>query len=608
MMIDLDMFPSELNLFGAESAWRIKNKMAIVKDADETDIDKAEAILSKNSYRRWDQPEEVLERYYTSGDESILGEMIAIPPEVPPELAVKAEARPSEMEVIIPEAVTPTAAPGAEAAETGRDEVIIPPSLGRFARTRPSPQVITPPEESAPHTRELVKPELESVAFEDERRIMIDEVKDFSIQIAYSKFSVVIGQRLVDWLNYVKAHWEEAEPIIETIALAPSHSLTKRRVKKPITEIDGLDPEVIKSLIAELESLGVVKTKGAPSVSEALLGLPIRVSVEEEYHDYDNYENRLLKHHIESLASKCGELLEAASDRDQYLRKSLKLSKGAETVNAAKVFLANSEMMAESEELKKRIDDLLSDPKMGFLEKVSPLDISQIVSETLRSNPNYSSFYDHVLSYERSAPLPMIRLKLTGYQTLEPSELYVRWCTTKILEILMDLGYQLENENMVKLEEDCVSVGFDDGREVSLAGKDAEVKLVKGRVYENEPPYGSYSTPKRANIAIEVFKGDEVPTIVVFEPIYDLEYSEDRFRDIDINRLHILHDSIVDLRTVRHEKLVRGGFVLQPTRMGYTRYGDLAAISLRPGRTHRVLEETLGDLLDPAARPSYDRS
>jgi len=369
-----------------------------------------------------------------------------------------------------------------------------------------------------------------------------------------------------------------SEPIIETIALAPSHSLTKRRVKKPITEIDGLDPEVIKSLIAELESLGVVKTKGGPSVSEALLGLPIRVSVEEEYHDYDNYENRLLKHHIESLASKCGELLEAASDRDRCLRKSLKLSKGAETVNAAKEFLANNEIMAEAEKLKKRIENLLRDPKMGFLEKVSSKDISQTASETLRSHPNYNRFYDHVLTFERSAPPPIIRLKLTVYQTLEPSELYVRWCTTKILEILKDLSYQVENENIVKLEEGGVSVGFEDNREVSLAGKDAEVKLLKGRVYKNEPPYGSYSTPKKASIALEVFKGDEVPKIVIFEPIYDPDYSEDRFRDVDIDRLHVLHDSIVDLRTDRHEKLVKGGFVLHPTKMFYTRYGDLAAI------------------------------
>ena len=607
-MIDLDMFPSELNLFGAESAWRIKNKMAIVKDADETDIDKAEAILSKNSYRRWDQPEEVLERYYTSGDESILGEMIAIPPEVYPELAVKAEARPSEMEVIIPEAVTPTAAPGAEAAETGRDEVIIPPSLGRFARTGPPLKEITPPKERVPPTGELVKPELKLGAFEEEKRIMIDEIMEFSIHLVYSKLSVDIGQRLIDWFDNVNSLWREVEPIIETIALAPSHSLSKKRVKKSIQEVDGMDPEVIKSLIAELENLGVVKTKGAPSVSEALLGLPIRVSVEEEYHDYDNYENRLLKHHIESLTAKNGELLEAASERDLYLRKSLKLSIGAETVNAAKEFLTNNEMMSEAEELKKRIDDLLSDPKMDFLKKVSSLDISQTASETLRSHSNYSKFYDRVLTFERSAPPPIIRLKLAGYQTLEPSELYVRWCTIKILEILKDLSYQLENENIVKLEEGGVSVGFDDSREVSLAGKDAEVKLLKGRVYENEPPYGSYSTPKRATITIEVFKGDEVPTIVIFEPIYDPDYSEDRFRDVDIDRLHVLHDSIVDLRTDRHEKLVRGGFVLHPTKMCYTRYGDLAAISLRPGRTHRVLEETLGDLLDPAARPSYDRS
>ncbi|MFB0558400.1 MAG: DUF2357 domain-containing protein [Candidatus Bathyarchaeia archaeon] len=607
-MIDLDSFPKELRLFGAESAWLIKDKMAIVRDADESDIDKAEIILSLKSYRRLDISEEVLEHYYTSGDESIIKEVIVEAPEVAPKLAEIRETKPVEMEVVIPEAVTPIVGLGSEIPETGKDEVIIPPSLGRFVRTRPTPQVITPPEERVPPTGELVKPELELGAFEVEKGIMIDEIKDFSIYLVHSRLSVDIGQRLVDWFNYIKSHWRVVEPIIEMIALAPHHSLSKRHVKKPIQEVDGLDLEVINSLITELEGLGVVKTEGTTSVREALLGLPIRVLVEEKYPDYDVYENRLMKYHIESLAEKYGELLEAASERDRYLRKSLKLSKGAETVNAAKEFLTNNEMMVEVEKIKKRIDNLLSDPKMDFLEKVSSPDVSQIVSETLRSHPHYSKFYDHLLAYERSAPPPIIRLKSTGYYMLKPSELYVRWCTIKILEILMDLGYQVENENIVQLEEGGVIVSVDDSIEVSLAGKDNEVKLLKGRIYTNEPPYGSYSTPKKATIAIEVFKRDEVPTIAIFEPRYDPDYTEDRFREIDIDGLHVLHDSIVDLRTDRHEKLVRGGFVLHPTRMGHIRYGNLAAISLRPSRTSRVLKETLEDLLDPAAKSSSDRS
>lgn len=176
------------------------------------------------------------------------------------------------------------------------------------------------------------------------------------------------------------------------------------------------------------------------------------------------------------------------------------------------------------------------------------------------------------------------------------------------MEILMDLGYQVENENMVQLEEVGVRISVDDSREVSLTSKDAKLKLFIGRIYTNEPPYGSYSTPKRATLALEVFKKDEVPYIFIFEPRYELDYNVDRFNDIDIDGLHVLHDAIVDLRTDVHRKLVKGGIVLHPTRMGHIRYGDLAAISLRPSRTSRLLEETLEDILDPVARPSDGRS
>ena len=43
-MISLDFFPKELNLFDSDVAWRIKDNMAVVNDADESDIDKAEMM------------------------------------------------------------------------------------------------------------------------------------------------------------------------------------------------------------------------------------------------------------------------------------------------------------------------------------------------------------------------------------------------------------------------------------------------------------------------------------------------------------------------------------------------------------------------------------
>ena len=115
-LIDLKYFPNELNLFTAESAWRIKNKMAIVNDADEANVDKAEIILSLNSYKRWDHSAEILEQYYAADDELILQEE---PDVTVPTPTVE---KPPEMEVIIPEA-RPPVLPGA-------DKVVAPPVEG----------------------------------------------------------------------------------------------------------------------------------------------------------------------------------------------------------------------------------------------------------------------------------------------------------------------------------------------------------------------------------------------------------------------------------------------------------------------------------------------
>jgi hypothetical protein len=73
-MIDLDLFPDDLGLFGHESAWRLNNKAIIVGDAEESSLDRAEVILRENGFRRWDHPEEILVHYFALGDFSVFDE------------------------------------------------------------------------------------------------------------------------------------------------------------------------------------------------------------------------------------------------------------------------------------------------------------------------------------------------------------------------------------------------------------------------------------------------------------------------------------------------------------------------------------------------------
>lgn len=71
-MIDPDDFPGELNLFGAESAWRLSNCIAICTELPERDLDQAETILKVKGFRERDLEEEVLEEYFRSGDKDLI--------------------------------------------------------------------------------------------------------------------------------------------------------------------------------------------------------------------------------------------------------------------------------------------------------------------------------------------------------------------------------------------------------------------------------------------------------------------------------------------------------------------------------------------------------
>ena len=51
-MIDLKVFPPELNLFGAGSDWRVNDRVAIIGGAGEENLDKAEIILELNGFTK----------------------------------------------------------------------------------------------------------------------------------------------------------------------------------------------------------------------------------------------------------------------------------------------------------------------------------------------------------------------------------------------------------------------------------------------------------------------------------------------------------------------------------------------------------------------------
>ena len=68
-LLDLGAFPSELNLFEAESDWRISPWLAVAHNVLERSASMAQVILRLNGFQRMNMPADVLEEYFLDGDE-----------------------------------------------------------------------------------------------------------------------------------------------------------------------------------------------------------------------------------------------------------------------------------------------------------------------------------------------------------------------------------------------------------------------------------------------------------------------------------------------------------------------------------------------------------
>ena len=77
-MLNLNEFPTELNLFEAESSWRISPWVAVVEDVLQRQLEKAQIILRLHGYERVDMRREVLESYFIEGDEKRLLQVITL--------------------------------------------------------------------------------------------------------------------------------------------------------------------------------------------------------------------------------------------------------------------------------------------------------------------------------------------------------------------------------------------------------------------------------------------------------------------------------------------------------------------------------------------------
>lgn len=573
VMMDLELFPADFGLFGTESAWRIRESMAIVTGAEEEVLDKAEIILSLNAFKRRDTPEEQLQAYYITGRESVLEE----------------EPFPS----MAPEPVQPTV--------IDEERVIMPPSMGSYGVP-----LFLPDEE--PQEPELEAEPVQSIdaepplAIDDKEgeneptetdllELMRRELRDSLTGLVHSRHGFMMLERQVQWLRHMSRHWDELRPALEEVSEAPL--MVGEGVPRVGKSLGG-EKAGAKSLLKEIE--GLVREKGWEStdLKDLLATIPLKKPEEAADSGYDVPENRMIRSHLDDVRARLCSISEASGSRDTLLRERLKKTEGSETISVAREFLANTELNGAVVELTGEVDDFLGEDRFAFLSQAKSEGPS--VAEAVTSSAAYSRILKLIRAYEEEAPPRLIGPSLPPLESLEPQELYSMWCFVKLMDVARAAGLQLQGENITSAGENEVLVQVTEGSETTFSTEGATVRMNKGKRYGREPPYGSYTTPKRASLAIEVTGDEGTPRIIILEPRYDEDYTRETLEAGDLDRLQVLRDSIVDLRSETRERLVSGCYVVHLTVAEPVAYDGLGSMTFRPGEPFDRLVELLAGL------------
>jgi len=425
----------------------------------------------------------------------------------------------------------------------------------------------------APYERSQVKEEGMEAGYSssDDRlqRIMAEEVSDLYVHMAYTVLLGEVSARSSDWLNHIGDHWMELEHVLKLIAEAPYYAMVERTERKALGSLESLKPELSKTILDEL-LIRKTETDGEFSeVRELLKEIPVNVIETGVERNYDTFENKMLKAHLQGLVSQLDAISEVSTDIEGVLNRAIKFSEGSSTARWTKELTRNREIITGIEELKGKIQWYRE--TAVFLDEVKITQELPLETEVLTSHPNYSRFYAMKKSYDVNTPSPLYNIRASLPEMDGPSHLYERWCGIEIVRSFMRIGFQIDPASTHLLDEDRGFVDMDDMK-FTLSDGEFSVRLT---IYQNVS-----GLDRVLDLEIEDFRGRIVR--YAFRPLFD-------------TALSLLDSSIQELQRLRDAyNLV---VVVHPYDVEPSLSKNVYAVPLVPGGSKRSFRELLGALL-----------
>jgi hypothetical protein len=424
----------------------------------------------------------------------------------------------------------------------------------------------------APSERPHVKEEVKEADYPSSdvrlQRIMAEEVADMYVHMAYTVLLSEVSARSADWLNHIGDHWMELEPLLNLISEDPYYEMVEKKERKALGPLDSLKPELSKIILDEL-LIRKTETEGEFSeVRELLKEIPVNVIESGVERNYDTFENRMLKAHLQGLVSQLDAFSEVSTDIEGLLNRAIKFSEGSSTAGYTKELTKNRDTITGIEELKVMIQ--------GYLETTVFLDEAKITqelpleTEVLTSHPNYSRFYAMKKSYDVNTPPPLYNIWASLPEMGGSSRLYERWCSVEIVKSLMRIGFRIDEASTHLLDGDRGFVDLDDMR-IMLSDGESKVRLTTSQ---------------------DVSGLDRVLDLEVEDSERITRYA---FRPLFVSPLSMLESSIQGLQRLRD--VYKLAVLVHPSKAGPSLSENVYTVPLVPGGSKRSFRELLGALL-----------
>lgn len=408
------------------------------------------------------------------------------------------------------------------------------------------------------------------------------------------------------------AIFERLQKALELIKKNPYHQIVSENRVVPPEKVKKTDAKTVRWIASKPHLLQKTKTGTGLNIPGSRNNyLPRRLIETKKVVTFDTFENRFLKWMLQRIKR----LLKQFSD----------------IYSTRKGMAVDEHVLKQIHHMIKYIDSYCLN---SFLQEAGNLQRIDNYSLVIQQAPGYKDTYKYYLMLQKGL---QIKSDLFNLSIKDLSVLYEYWCYLKITQLLRE-KYLLEQDNMVSIDRDGITVNLQKGRESEVVFFDPRnnerFSLLYNHLFTPLP-----TLPQKPDNILQLEKkGSDICYHYILDAKYRINIDEEYIRNYgqpgppedSINTMHRYRDAIISDNKKKEEnnvggyrKNIFGAVVLfphndeskfagqkeDPPNRFYLSLDEtgIGALPFLPGQT-KIVEEFLDNLILESPQTAFERS